>query len=125
MRIIYLPFTFLLLFLSNSLAFSPENHLSENQEERARELFLQIICPVCAGQTIESSDTKVSSDLRKLVREKIVQGKNNQEIKDEMVQEYGAEILNSPPLNGQNFLLWFLPIIFAILGGAFLLRLRR
>ncbi|MFT7098641.1 MAG: cytochrome c-type biogenesis protein CcmH, partial [Rickettsiales bacterium] len=112
------------LLSSNSFSFSPENHLPQAQEKMARELFLQIRCPVCAGQTIESSDTKVAFELRKLVREKISEGKNGQEIKDELTLEYGPEILNSPPLDAQNFLLWFLPILFVIAGVLFLLRRR-
>ena len=47
-------------FCGNSLAISPEKYLSEAEEQRARELFLQINCPVCAGQTIESSDTEIA-----------------------------------------------------------------
>ncbi|MFT5703036.1 MAG: cytochrome c-type biogenesis protein CcmH [Rickettsiales bacterium] len=107
---------FLLFITSNSFAFSPEEHLPEKQEQRARELFLQIKCPVCAGQVIESSSTEVSIQLRKLVRQKIIQGKTDQEIKKDLATEYGNDILTSPPLSKENFLLWFLPMFFAGIG---------
>lgn len=101
-------------------AFSPEEHLPEQQEKIARELFLQIKCPVCAGQVIESSDAPVSYELRKLVREKIKEGKDSNQIKAELVQIYGEEILVSEEINKQNFLIWILPILFLLAGIVFL-----
>ena len=80
MKVFYSLFL-LITTLQYCFALSPENHLPEPQEQRARELFLQINCPVCSGQVIESSDTKIAFQLRKLVREKIIEGKSNTEIK--------------------------------------------
>ncbi len=114
-------FVVFLFFVCNSFALSPEAHISEPQEQRARELFLQIKCPVCAGQVIESSDTEISFQLRKLVREKIVEGKSDEEIKSYLVTHYGEDILNSPNFNFTNMWLWILPLMFMI-GGAWLLR---
>ena len=114
-------FGIFLFFSSNSFALTPENHLSEPQEQRARELFLQIKCPVCAGQVIESSSTEIAFQLRKLVREKIAEGKSDREIKDYLVAEYGEDILNSPNFNSSNIWLWVLPLIFVV-GGVLLLK---
>ncbi len=100
--------------LENAFALAPEQRLSDAQEQRARELFLQIKCPVCAGQVIESSSTEISFQLRKLVREKISQGQSDEEIKDYLVAEYGSDILNSPTKS--DFLLWILPLIFVVAG---------
>jgi len=126
MKIYYNFFTYFIFFIVflaslNSFALVPENHLPEQQEQRARELFLQIKCPVCAGQVIESSNTEISFQLRKLVREKIVAGKSDEEIKSYLVDEYGEDILNSPTSGLVNYLLWILPIIF-ILVGVFIIR---
>ncbi len=64
---------FLFLFLCGAAqALSPEPKLSnEVDEQRARELFLQVRCLVCAGQVIENSDTEFSFEMRKLIRQKI------------------------------------------------------
>lgn len=97
-------------------AFAPEEHLSTPQEEMARELFLQIKCPVCAGQVIESSDAPVSYELRKLIREKIKEGKNIDQIKTELVEIYGEDILVAKEMNKQNFLIWILPILFLLIA---------
>ncbi|MES2677499.1 MAG: cytochrome c-type biogenesis protein [Pseudomonadota bacterium] len=110
-----------LFFVCHSFALSPEAHLSEPEEQRARELFLQIKCPVCAGQVIESSNTEIAFQLRKLVREKIVEGKSDEEIKAYLITEYGEDILNSPNFNWANIWLWILPALFVV-GGVWLLR---
>jgi cytochrome c-type biogenesis protein CcmH len=120
MKIYNLLICFILLivfFVSLScFALVPENHLPEPQEQRARELFLQIKCPVCLGQVIESSNTEISFQLRKLVREKIVEGKSDKEIKVYLVAEYGEDIINSPTSSLINYLLWILPVIFILVG---------
>ncbi|MFT6332024.1 MAG: cytochrome c-type biogenesis protein CcmH [Lentimonas sp.] len=112
----FFVFTILIFISPNSFSFSPEKLLPEKQEHRARELFLQINCPVCAGQVIESSDTEVSFQLRKLVREEIISGKSDDEIKSDLVKKYGSNILNSIPPSKENFLLWILPALFLVVG---------
>lgn len=120
---IFCSFAFaIFIFLShNCLAISPEQHLSDPEEQRARELFLQIKCPVCAGQVIESSETEIAAQLRKLVREKISAGESDEKIKEDLVQEYGDDILNSQPISGKNILLWVLPLAFVV-GGVLIVR---
>jgi len=115
MKVFY-SFLFTILTLQYCLAFAPENHLSEPQEQRARKLFLEIKCPVCAGQVIESSQTEIAFELRKLVREQIIAGKNDEEIKSYLIEKYGDDILNSTPFNQKTALLWVLPMIFVIIG---------
>lgn len=113
----------LAIFSINSYALSVEEHLSnEADEQRARKLFLEVRCLVCQGQVIESSDTEFSFEMRKLIRNKITQGKNDQEIKEELIAEFGEDILTSRRLNKSNLLLWVLPVIFAILPIFYLIR---
>ena len=110
---VFSKFLFLLFFLSNSYALSPEAKLAdEAQEQRAMKLFLEVRCLVCNGQVIENSSTEFSFQMRKLIREKIFSGKSDQEIKGVLVQEFGEDILTEPQ-NLTKFFLWFLPVIFA------------
>ncbi len=113
---------FILFFLFYSFeVFPSEKFLPKNQEERAQNLFLQVKCPVCEGQVIENSSTEIAFEMRKLIREKISQGKTDDEIKNYLIKNYGSEILTSPPLNSQTLLLWILPITFLALGFIYLL----
>lgn len=113
---------FFLFFSFNSFALSPEQHLSNQaQEERAMKLFSEVKCLVCNGQAIESSNTEFSFEMRKLIREKIAQGASDKQIKQELVAEFGEEILFS----SQSRILWILPAVVAILGLVGLLYSRR
>lgn len=107
---------FLFLFSFSAFAFSPEVRLAnEAQENRAMNLFLQVRCLVCEGQVIENSNTEFSFEMRKLIRQKIFEGASDEKIKTELVQKFGEDILTEPNARGVGFLLWCLPIIFAII----------
>jgi cytochrome c-type biogenesis protein CcmH len=112
----FLILTFLIFFGQNSLALTPEEHLSDAEEERAHNIFLQVRCPVCDGQVIESSDTEVAAGLRNLIRKQIAAGKSDLEIKSYLTKTYGADILNAPSINFNTFFLWFAPLFFFICG---------
>ena len=107
---------FIFFLITNALAFVPEKYLPEKQEARARELFLQIKCPICEGQVIESSETEISAQLRALIRQQISDGRSDEQINSYLVDNYGKDILNSPPINFVGFFLWFFPLIFVLIG---------
>jgi len=116
-----IKFLFLLFFISTAaFALSVEDRLAdEAQEQRAMKIFLQVRCLVCEGQAIESSNTEFSFEMRKLIRKKISQGKSNDEIKAELVKEFGEDILLEPSSKSLSGLfLWILPMIFAAVFGA-------
>ncbi|MBU6338816.1 MAG: cytochrome c-type biogenesis protein CcmH [Rickettsiales bacterium] len=105
------------IFCLKSYALSPEEHLAdETKEQRARSLFLEVRCLVCEGQVIESSDTEFSFEMRKLIRKKISEGKSDDEIRNDLVKEFGDDILISE-IHGKNkFFLFTLPALFAALS---------
>jgi cytochrome c-type biogenesis protein CcmH len=123
-KIIFFLFLF---FCGAAQALSPEAKLANDaDEQRARNLFLQVRCLVCAGQVIENSDTEFSFEMRKLIRREIAAGKTDQEIKTELVQKFGEDILTEPSVNGlSGFLLWGLPLMFAAIIGAVFVKLYR
>ncbi len=115
--------TILLFFSLNSFALSPEEHLpNEIDEQRARNLFLEVRCLVCTGQVIESSNTEFSFEMRKMIRNKILEGKTDEEIRQYLVSQFGEDILTSAKLSKSNFLLWLLPLFFAIIPFLYLLK---
>ena len=113
-------FSFFILFFFAANALTPEDRLTdESQERRAMNLFLSVKCLVCAGQSVESSNTEFSFEMRKLIRQKIVTGKSDEQIKLELTKEFGENILLSSQKN--NFLTISI-ILFATLSSAFLYR---
>ncbi len=85
-------------------------------EDRAREISAKVRCMVCQNQSIDDSEAEVARDLRILIREKLVEGKSNQEIYDFLVSKYGEFILLQPRLKSNTLLLWGLPILALFLG---------
>lgn len=108
--------TAILFFFSfNCLALNPESHLPDDiQEERAMKLFLEVRCLVCNGQVVENSNTAFAFEMRKLIRQKISEGKSDASIKHDLIKEFGADILVYSEFGKNNFLLWLLPIVFGI-----------
>ncbi|NBV06977.1 MAG: cytochrome c-type biogenesis protein CcmH [Proteobacteria bacterium] len=115
-----------IFFSLNSFALTPEKHLSDNvSEQRAMKLFLEVRCLVCEGQVIENSNTEFAFEMRKLIREKISDGKSDKQIKSELVKEFGSDILVYSDFDKSNFLLWLLPIVFGITVPVYIFYFRK
>ncbi len=87
-------------------------------ESRARDISADLRCMVCQNQSIDDSDAPLARDLRVLVREQIVAGKTDAEVRDYLVSRYGDFILLKPPFKLETALLWALPALI-VLAGAF------
>ena len=88
----------LVLFFSNNVKAVDPDEILENQEQelRARDISKNIRCMVCQNQSIDESNSPLAKDLRILIREKIKQGKNNEEIYEFLTDRYGDFILLKP-----------------------------
>ncbi|MBX7146281.1 MAG: cytochrome c-type biogenesis protein CcmH [Alphaproteobacteria bacterium] len=84
--------------------------------ERAHNLYRQLRCPVCQNQSLEDSDAHLTTDIKKIILNKLEQGETDQQIIDYLVLRYGNFILLDPPLDPYTYLLWLGPLIIFILG---------
>lgn len=108
-------FILLILFPFSTNALAPENRLADAiYEQRAMNLFLEVRCIVCQGQVVENSNTEFAYEMRKFIRDKIADGKSDDEIRDELVEKFGADILTSAAPSKGNIILWILPALFAV-----------
>ncbi len=106
-------------FCLQSLALAPEQRLeNDNDEKRAFNLFTEVKCLVCEAQTIDSSSSEFAYQLRQLIRQKILDHKSDKQIKAELIDEFGDDVITSSGLNQRNYLLWLLPALFIIIGMA-------
>lgn len=121
----WLVFVFLLLSFP-ALAVKPEEQLKDPAlESRARALSAELRCLVCQNQSIDDSDASLAQDLRKLVRERLVAGESDAQVRAFLVARYGDFVLLKPPVNVQTSLLWGLPVLALIAGGFAAFRLFR
>ena len=75
-------------------------------------------CLVCQGQSIYDSDSEFAVSLKLVVRNKIQQGLSEEQIYNFLTDKYGEWILYDPKFNKNTYLLWFLPLLILLLGGA-------
>jgi cytochrome c-type biogenesis protein CcmH len=88
------------------------------QEAQARGLFRQIRCLVCQNESIDESEAPLADDLRKIVRQQIVEGRTDDQIRQFLVQRFGAFVLLKPPFDLADLPLWLAPFAIVGLGGA-------
>lgn len=75
-------------------------------EARARDISEGLRCLVCRNENIDESNAQLASDLRLLVRERLVAGDSDAEVVDYIVARYGEYVLLKPTATGMNLLLW-------------------
>ncbi|MGL5734091.1 MAG: cytochrome c-type biogenesis protein [Beijerinckiaceae bacterium] len=115
-----------LFMAAPAFAVQPDEMLKDPAlETRARELSAELRCLVCQNQSIDDSDAPLAKDLRVLVRERIMAGDSNAQVKAFLVQRYGDFVLLKPPLTVGTMLLWAAPAVLLLIGIAALARARR
>ncbi len=90
--------------------------------EREINIYKNIRCLVCQGQSLNDSNSDFAVDLKKVIKKKIIKKQTDQEIYKYLTERYGDWILLSPPLKKNTILLWIIPTLFAILGAIFLIK---
>ena len=86
-------------------------------DKRVKAVSSRLRCPVCQGESIQDSPAELSAQMRTLVREQLHDGKSEQEVLDYFTQKYGQWILLEPKAEGINLLVYWLPVVFIVIGG--------
>ena len=101
---------FLLLFLLQNNAIA--------EDPRAIELFKEVRCLVCQGQTIHESNSDFAESMKKYIKGELENGKTDEEIFSSLVEKYGQWIVYDPGISRNTLLLWALPLLLFLIGGA-------
>ena len=115
--IIIISICLIQFFSNNSYTVEPDEVLeNQKQELRARDISKNVRCMICQNQSIDESNAPLAKDLRILIRNKIKEGNNDKEIYKFLRDRYGDFILLKPPFKLGTFALWFLPLVFFVVG---------
>ena len=106
----------ILSFISFTSILSASSKMTSKQNDRAIDLFKETRCLVCQSQTIYDSNSELATDLKLFIQEEIIAGKTDNDIKAQLVTNYGEWILMTPSLSKTNYILWFSPFIFLLIG---------
>jgi cytochrome c-type biogenesis protein CcmH len=83
-------------------------------EARARAIGSELRCLVCQNESIDDSDADLAHDLRMLVRQRLLAGDSDDEVKQYLVVRYGTYVLLKPPFNPETVFLWLGPLGFLL-----------
>tara|TARA_B100000965_G_C19545078_1_gene737399 strand:+ start:394 stop:765 length:372 start_codon:yes stop_codon:yes gene_type:complete len=114
----FLKILIIALFLSG-------NHVHALDQINEGQVFKNIRCLVCQGQSIAESNSEFAQTVKSVIRDQINSGKNEDEIYNFLISKYGEWIVYKPELNKKNLLLWIIPYFSLILGGVFIFRFIR
>lgn len=70
----------------------------------------EVMCPIC-GTLLELSDSPQAQREKAFIRREIVAGKSKQEIKDELVAQYGDSVLATPQASGFDLSAYVVPAL--------------
>ena len=80
-------------------------------------------CLVCQGQSVYDSDTEFANSLKLLVKKKLSEGFNENQIYEYLKERYGEWILFDPEFNKKTYFLWLMPILMFLIGGLLIFKL--
>ena len=108
MKIILLIFYLLVSF----------KHLNaETNELNSNDISKNLRCLICQGQSVADSNSEFAQTIKLVVKDKIQEGKTENEIYEFLIEKYGEWIVYKPQVNKTNSILWFLPYFIFIIGG--------
>jgi len=105
----------LVLFLF--IGFSHLKSDEKNDELKSKTL-KNIRCLICQGQSVYDSESDFASSIKLIVDRKINEGLKEDQIYAFLREKYGDWIIYDPQLNKNTYILWFLPLLLFITGGA-------
>ncbi|MBN1536129.1 MAG: cytochrome c-type biogenesis protein CcmH [Anaerolineales bacterium] len=78
----------------------------------------ELYCPVCENVPLDVCGTQACEQWRGVIRDKLMEGWSNEEIKQYFVELYGDRVLATPPAKGFNWLVYLVPPL-VILAGVY------
>ena len=95
---------------------------SENNDELTNKISKNIRCLICQGQSVYDSQSDFSISMKLVIKKKLDEGLSENEIYEFLKNQYGQWITYDPEFNKKTFILWLLPILLFLIGGAIILR---
>jgi len=105
----------IILFLVTSFS---ELRSSETNDVLKNKILKNIRCLICQGQSVYDSESEFASSIKLIVDRKINDGLKEKQIYQFLREKYGDWIIYDPQLNKNTYILWLLPLLLFLLGGA-------
>jgi len=86
--------------------------------QRVERISAELRCPVCQGLSVQDSPSETAREMRDLVTTRIAEGRSDEEVRAEFRRAYGEWVFLAPPLAGPSALVWLVPLLLVVGGGA-------
>jgi cytochrome c-type biogenesis protein CcmH len=94
----------------------------EPTDDEVNAIAKELYCPVCENVPLDVCGTQACAQWRALIREKLIAGWTEDEIKAFFSNQYGDRVLAEPPARGFNWLVYVIPPLVFVAGAIFLYR---
>ena len=108
-------FLLMILILGNFSLKADEINLQKKITKNLR-------CLICQGQSVYDSDSEFANSIKILIDKKLDDGLSEDEIYEYFKKKYGEWILYDPVLNKNTYILWLLPLLIFLFGGAIIFK---
>jgi len=85
---------------------------------RTNEVGALLRCPVCQGMAISDSPSEMAVNMKGQVKELLARGYTEEQILKYFELSYGQFVLLKPKFEGVTVMVWLLPLIALLIGGA-------
>ncbi|MDA9134990.1 cytochrome c-type biogenesis protein CcmH [bacterium] len=106
---------FIILFI---VANFPELKSTEANDVLKNKILKNIRCLICQGQSVYDSESEFASSIKLIVDRKINEGLKEKQIYQFLREKYGDWVIFDPQLNKNTYVLWLLPLLLFLFGGA-------
>lgn len=113
----------LVLFTTVAQAVDPTQMPTPALEQRYLSLTHELRCVQCQNESIADSPVDIAADLRRQVREMLLAGKTDEDVRNYMVARYGEFILFRPRMSVKNLWLWLTPGVLILVGALVAVRI--
>ena len=110
---------FILLFLVTNFS---ELRSDEINDVLKNKILKNIRCLICQGQSVYDSESEFASSIKLIVDRKINEGLKEKQIYQFLREKYGNWVIFDPLLNKNTYVLWLLPLLLFLFGGAILFK---
>ena len=107
-----------LRFLLILIFILPLTSLNAGENDKRNNITKNLRCLICQGQSVYDSDSEFANSLKIVVDKKLQEGLSEDQIYEYFRTKYGEWILYDPGLNKNTYILWLLPILIFLVGGA-------
>jgi len=91
---------------------------AEANDALKNKILKNVRCLICQGQSVYDSESEFAISIKLIVDRKISEGMKENSIYEFLREKYGDWIIYDPKLNKNTYILWILPLLLFLLGGA-------